>query len=51
MGGFLRTAEAAGGVREASLGASLTGYLLVYGVMLLAYMVVITHIAGEGAKT
>jgi len=49
--GILRTAEAAGGVREASLGASLTGYLLVYGVMLLAYMVVITHIAGEGAKT
>ncbi|TAK43100.1 MAG: cytochrome ubiquinol oxidase subunit I [Betaproteobacteria bacterium] len=48
--GILRTAEAAGGVREASLGASLTGYLLVYAVMLLAYMVVITHIAGEGAK-
>ncbi len=48
--GILRTADAAGGVRAASLGASLTGYVLVYGVMLLAYMVVITHIAGEGAK-
>jgi cytochrome d ubiquinol oxidase subunit I len=48
--GILRTADAAGRVPEAALGASLTGYALVYGVMLLAYMVVITHLAGEGAK-
>jgi cytochrome d ubiquinol oxidase subunit I len=48
--GILRTADAAGQVSEGALGASLTGYALVYGVMLLAYMVVITHLAGEGAK-
>lgn len=48
--GILRTADAAGRVAEASLGASFTGYALVYGVMLLAYMVVLTHMAGEGAK-
>jgi len=48
--GILRTEDAAGRVAEASLGASFTGYLLVYGVMLLAYMVVLTRMAGEGAK-
>jgi cytochrome bd ubiquinol oxidase subunit I len=48
--GILRTADAAGQVSEAAIGASLTGYALVYGVMLLAYMVVLTHMAGEGAK-
>ena len=49
--GILRTADAAGRVAEASLGASLTAYALVYAVMLLAYMVTLTHMAGEGAKT
>jgi cytochrome d ubiquinol oxidase subunit I len=48
--GILRTADAAGQVREGALGASLTGYALVYGVMLLAYMVVVTHLASEEAK-
>jgi cytochrome d ubiquinol oxidase subunit I len=48
--GILRTEDAAGRVAEASLGASFTGYALVYGVMLLAYMVVLTHMAGEGAR-
>ena len=48
--GILRTADAVGRVPEAAIGASLTGYALVYGVMLLAYMVVLTHMAGEGAK-
>ncbi len=48
--GILRTADAAGRVSEASLGASLTAYVLVYSVMLLAYMVTLTHMAGEGAK-
>lgn len=48
--GILRTADAAGRVAEASLGASFTGYALVYGVMLLAYMVTLTHLAGAGAK-
>ncbi|HEX9395662.1 MAG TPA: cytochrome ubiquinol oxidase subunit I [Burkholderiales bacterium] len=48
--GILRTADAAGRVPEAALGASFAGYLLVYGVMLLAYIVVLTHMASEGAK-
>ncbi|MGH8688645.1 MAG: cytochrome ubiquinol oxidase subunit I [Burkholderiales bacterium] len=47
--GLLRTDEALGRAGEASLGASLTGYALVYGVMLLAYMVVVTHLAGDQA--
>jgi cytochrome d ubiquinol oxidase subunit I len=50
VAGILRTADAAGRVAEASLGASLTAYVLVYAVMLLAYMVTLTHMAGEGAK-
>jgi cytochrome d ubiquinol oxidase subunit I len=48
--GILRTADAAGHVPEAALGASVTGYALVYGVMLLAYIVTLTHIAGKGAQ-
>jgi cytochrome d ubiquinol oxidase subunit I len=49
--GILRTAQAVGRIPEASLGASLTGYVLVYTLMLGAYMVVITHLAGKGAQT
>ncbi|MBE0621859.1 MAG: cytochrome ubiquinol oxidase subunit I [Burkholderiales bacterium] len=49
--GILRTADAVGRIPEASLGASLTGYVLVYSLMLGAYMVVITHLAGKGAQT
>ena len=48
--GILRTEEAVGRVPPAALGASFAGYLFVYGVMLLAYMVVLTHLAREGAK-
>ncbi|MGB5081793.1 MAG: cytochrome ubiquinol oxidase subunit I [Burkholderiales bacterium] len=48
--GILRTAEAAGGASGAQLGASLTGYLLTYALMLVAYMVVLTHLAGKGAR-
>ena len=47
--GILRTSQAVGRIPEASLGASLTGYILVYALMLAAYMVVITHLAGKGA--
>jgi len=47
--GILRTADAVGEVSGAKLGASLTGYVLTYGLMLLAYFVVITHMAGKGA--
>jgi len=46
--GILRTAQAVGRIPEASLGASLTGYVLVYALMLGAYLVVITHLAGKG---
>jgi len=47
--GILRTADAAGGVSGAQLGASLTGYIITYAVMLIAYVVVLTHLAGKGA--
>lgn len=48
--GILRTSEAVGRVGEASLGASLTGYVVTYGLMLGAYVVVLTHLAGKGAQ-
>jgi cytochrome d ubiquinol oxidase subunit I len=47
--GVLRTSEAVGRVAEASLGASFTGYLVTYALMLIAYVVVLTHLAGKGA--
>jgi cytochrome d ubiquinol oxidase subunit I len=47
--GILRTRDAVGSVGEAQLGASLTGYALVYALMFGAYMVVLTHIAGKGS--
>jgi cytochrome d ubiquinol oxidase subunit I len=47
--GVLLTADAAGPVSGAQLGASLTGYILTYGVMLAAYMRVLTHLAGKGS--
>ena len=46
---LLRTADAVGDVSGAQLGASLTGYAVTYGAMLIAYMVVLTHLAGKGA--
>jgi cytochrome bd ubiquinol oxidase subunit I len=47
--GVLRTADAIGKVSEAQLGASLTGYLITYGIMLVAYVVVLTHLAADGS--
>jgi cytochrome d ubiquinol oxidase subunit I len=47
--GVLRTADAAGAASGAQLGASFTGYLLTYALMLIAYMVVLTHMAGTGS--
>jgi len=47
--GVLLTADAAGPVSGAQLGASLTGYILAYGLMMVAYMVVLTHLAGKGS--
>jgi cytochrome d ubiquinol oxidase subunit I len=49
--GLLRTSQATGHITEAQLGASLTGYAVTYSAMLIAYMVVLTHIAGKGAET
>jgi cytochrome bd ubiquinol oxidase subunit I len=46
--GILRTADAVGPASGAKLGASLTAYVLTYGGLLIAYMVVITHLAGKG---
>jgi cytochrome d ubiquinol oxidase subunit I len=48
--GILRTADAAGAASGAELGASLTGYVLTYFVLLVSYMVVLTHMAGKGAS-
>lgn len=46
--GILRTADAVGEASGAELGASLTAYALTYAALLVAYMVVITHLAGKG---
>jgi len=47
--GVLRTADALGPASGAQLGASLTGYVLTYTLMLIAYMVVLTRMAGTGS--
>ncbi len=49
--GILRTREAVGNVSGAELGASLTAYILTYAALFIAYMVVLTHLAGKGAET
>lgn len=49
--GVLRTEDAIGAIAEAQLGASLTGYIVTYGVMLIAYMIVLTHLAGKGGDS
>jgi cytochrome d ubiquinol oxidase subunit I len=48
VAGILRTADAVGPASGAELGASLTGYVLTYSLMLLAYMVTLTHLARRG---
>ncbi len=47
--GILRTKDAVGDISGAQLGASLTGYILTYSSMFLAYLIVLTHMAGKGA--
>jgi cytochrome d ubiquinol oxidase subunit I len=47
--GILRTADAVGPVVGAELGASMTSYIITYALLLAAYMVVLTHLAGKGA--
>ena len=48
--GVLRTKDAVGQISGAQLGASLTGYVLTYTLLFIAYMVVLTHLAGKGAN-
>ena len=48
--GILRTADAAGEASGAELGASMTGYVLTYGALLISYMVVLTHLSGKGSQ-
>jgi cytochrome bd ubiquinol oxidase subunit I len=48
--GVLRTREAVGEISGAELGVSLTGYALTYATLFVAYMVVLTHLSGEGAE-
>jgi cytochrome d ubiquinol oxidase subunit I len=48
--GILRTRDAVGPITGAQLGASLTGYILTYTAMFIAYMIVLTHMAGKGAS-
>jgi len=48
--GLLRTSEAVGEITGAQLGMSLLGYGFTYATMFVAYMVVLTHLAGEGAE-
>jgi len=47
--GVLKTADAAGHASGPQLGASLTLYIITYSAMFVAYMVVITQLAGKGA--
>jgi cytochrome bd ubiquinol oxidase subunit I len=48
--GLLRTRDAVGQISGAQLGASLTLYILTYAALFIAYMVVLTHLAGKGAQ-
>ena len=48
--GVLLVKDAVGPITGAQLGASLTGYALTYSLLLVAYMVVLTHMAGKGAQ-
>ena len=47
--GVLRTHEAVGEVSGAQVGASLMVYVITYALMFVAYMVVLTYLAGKGA--
>jgi cytochrome d ubiquinol oxidase subunit I len=51
VSGILRTAGAAGAASGAQIGVSLAGYIVTYTVMLVAYFVVLTHLAGKGTQT
>jgi cytochrome bd ubiquinol oxidase subunit I len=48
--GVLLVKDSVGPATGAQLGASLTGYALTYSLLLIAYMVVLTHLSGSGAR-
>jgi len=48
--GVMYTADAVGEATGAELGASLTAYALTYTVLLISYVVVLTHLAGKGSQ-
>jgi len=48
--GVLYTADAVGDASGGELGASLTAYVLTYTVLLISYVVVLTHLAGKGSQ-
>jgi cytochrome d ubiquinol oxidase subunit I len=48
--GLLYTADAVGDLTGGEVGASLTAYVLTYTVLLISYVVVLTHLAGKGAQ-
>jgi cytochrome bd ubiquinol oxidase subunit I len=49
--GVLRTSKALGEVPAGELGMSITGYVLSYIAMFVAYIVVLTRMAGKGAES
>ena len=49
--GLLRTKDAVGPATQGALLTSLIAYALTYAGLLLAYIVVLTHLAGKGAST
>ena len=49
--GILRTKDAAGEATGAELGVSLTAYALTYAGLFIAYMIVLTHMARQGAES
>jgi cytochrome bd ubiquinol oxidase subunit I len=48
--GILYTEDAVGDITGGAVGASLTAYVLTYAVLLISYVVVLTHIAGKGSE-
>ena len=48
--GILYTEDAVGVITGGEVGASLTAYVLTYTVLLISYVVVLTHIAGKGSE-
>jgi cytochrome d ubiquinol oxidase subunit I len=48
--GILYTADAVSDATPGEIGASLTAYVLTYTVLLISYVVVLTHLAGKGSQ-